>query len=108
MMSEQIKVMVKKPDAEMFITSIDNSLQAFQKAVSGYIEVIQIGGSMAVICNAEGRLSDSYNCTVNGKPLYGTLLITGIDSEEITGIKVSTKKLLDIANALGTTVDELI
>lgn len=80
MMSEQIKVMVKKPDAEMFITSIDNSLQAFQKAVNGNIEVMPIGAGMAVICNEDGRLSEPFNCEVNSRQLYGTLVIAGIDS----------------------------
>lgn len=35
---------------------IDNSLEALQAAVGGYIEVVPLTSKLAVICNEEGKL----------------------------------------------------
>lgn len=68
---------------------IDNELAAFQKAVKGYIECIDLPNGATIICNEEGK--------INGEPLNrilyndigeiidiiaGNMIIVGFDAEE--------------------------
>lgn len=80
-MTDRITVMIKQPsDKSAHVSQMDNTLESFQTAVNGSIEIMPIGLGMAVICNNAGRLTQPFNTEVQGKRLYGTLVITGIDS----------------------------
>ena len=68
---------------------IENELSAFQKAVKGYIECIDLPNGATIICNEEGKINDE---PLN-RILYdergaiidivaGNMLIVGFDAEE--------------------------
>ena len=83
-----MKVIIKEPKRNARVIDIDNTLEALQKAVGGFIEAIYYrtdGELYAVLCDEEGRLYDKpYNCDVQGISFVGTILIVGVDGEEFT------------------------
>ena len=76
-------VLKKEPGKDPVLTDIDNTLEAFQKNVGGYM----------IVCNEEGRIQSlPYNCTVMNADFYGTILIAGIDGDEFTDVPITTAK----------------
>lgn len=70
---------------------IDNTLEALQAAVDGYIETLQIVPDQAVmIVNEEGLLKglavNPFASAVAGTMIVGNALIVGVDGEEFTDI----------------------
>lgn len=92
-----MKAIVKRHDEEVgHITEIENTLEALQEAVGGYIETLTLKYDPAdekpivVICNEEGWLQDMpYNCTVGGFELAGTILVVGVDGDEFADVPIS-------------------
>lgn len=82
-MSNEIKVIVKKPGEEPYETTIPNTLEACQDLVGGYIEVFPVATDACIICNEEGLLRDlPFNCIVQGNPFVGPIVFAGIDGED--------------------------
>lgn len=83
--NKQIWVYVKHPGKKPHGEIIDNTLEALQKVVGGYIEHITIAANMAVICNEEGIIQGlPYNCHVAGVRLVGTIVFVGVRGENYT------------------------
>lgn len=88
----------KKPER----VKIDNTLEALQVEVDGYIETITLASEVCcVICNEEGKLRGLppnrpiYN--IGGKIrdiIYGTFLIVGVDGDEFCSMSPSTMELI--------------
>jgi hypothetical protein len=73
------------------VIDIENTLEALQNAVGGYIETVRIRVDDAVmIVNEEGLLlGRPYNAAASGlagQPIVGTALVVGTDGEEFTDI----------------------
>lgn len=73
------------------VIEIENTLDALQKAVGGYIETVRLRVDNAVmIVNEEGLLLGlPYNTVASGfagQPIIGTDLIVGVNGEEFTDI----------------------
>ena len=86
-------VLKKEPGKEPVLTDIDNTLEAFQKNVGGYIETVTLTEELVIVCNEEGRIQNlPYNCTVMNADFYGTILIAGIDGDEFTDVPTTTAK----------------
>ncbi len=59
-------VLKKEPGKDPVLTDIDNTLEAFQKNVGGYIETVTLTEELVIVCNEEGRIQSlPYNCTVD-------------------------------------------
>ena len=72
------------------IREIDNTLEALQKAVGGYIEAVTIAEDAVIICDEEGLLKRlPYNCNVCGHDLVGTILVLGVDGDEFTDVPLT-------------------
>ena len=84
----QILVCIKKPGEEPAIEPLfDNTLDAFQKAVGGYIETVTIATDLTLVCNEEGRIRClPYNTTICGLPIYGTVLAVGVKGDEFASV----------------------
>ena len=70
---------------------IENTLEALQEAVFGYIETITLVPDRAVmIVNEEGRIRgmavNPAASTVSGIPVVGPALIVGVDGEEFCDV----------------------
>lgn len=78
-----------------YVVEVDNGLEALQKEVGGYIEVMYPWNrEIAIICNAEGKIMglplNRPIYTDNGELLdiiAGDFLVTGIGTEDFRSIK---------------------
>lgn len=57
-----MKVIRKKPGCEPEIVEVENTLEALQREVEGYIEAVTLPYGAAIICNEEGRLHGLPEC----------------------------------------------
>lgn len=91
MKERQILVIIKHPGEEPYLEPLfDNTLEAFQNAVGGYIETVTFAQDAAIICNEEGRLMGlAHNCTVLGVDFCGTILVAGVEGDEFASLKVA-------------------
>lgn len=90
---DKVRVYIKNPGSAIFEAEIDNTLEAFQAAVGGYIETVTLQLEMNVpglhlpgtmiVCDEEGLIKGrQYNCEVNGVKLFGTIVFVGFMDEE--------------------------
>ena len=69
---------IKQPGEPAKRIDIDNTLQALQKAVGGYIETVTLFEDVTLICNEEGRLIGlPYNMEFLGIDFVGPVLAVG-------------------------------
>lgn len=98
-MEKVLYCLKKKPHDIVRPHTIENTLEALQEFVDGYIETVTIApmeGSkqkLVIICNDEGRYTKHYNCAIDGIPLYGKILIVGVedggeDGDEFASIDI--------------------
>lgn len=79
---DKIKVYVKRVGEEAELCEIENTLEALQRTVDGYIETVTLG-DVVVICDEEGRLKGKpHNCRYRSIPFCGTIIFAGIDEDE--------------------------
>lgn len=61
---------------------IENTLEAMQEMVGGYIEMVGISNGNCIVCNEEGRLLGlPYNKTIEGYDIYGDFFVVGVNDE---------------------------
>ena len=91
MKERQILVIIKHPGEEPYVEPLfDNTLEAFQKAVGGYIETVTFATYATIICNKEGRMMGlAHNCTALGVDFCGTILVAGVKGDEFSSLKVA-------------------
>lgn len=95
-MGEAIKVIVKQPnDKYGKPTKIVPSLENLQKTVGGYIEQVNLGDGLVMICNEEGKLrgmepsfqiADGLGVT---DVIVGPVIIAGVDGEDLGDIPIT-------------------
>lgn len=91
MKEKQILVVIKKPGEAPYVEHLfENTLEAFQKAVGGYIETVTFASDACFICNEEGRLKGMpYNFSSVGCDFVGTVLGVGVKEDEFVSLKAS-------------------
>lgn len=78
---------IKQPGKPAKRIDIDNTLEALQKAVGGYIETVTLFEDVTLICNEEGRLMDlPYNMEFLGIHFVGPVLVVGRAEEEFRSL----------------------
>lgn len=89
MKENQILVVIKEPgQAPRLEPLFENTLEAFQEAVDGYIEAVTIAEDMVIICNEEGRLRGlPFNVNVCGVGFVGTVIAVGVKGDEFASLK---------------------
>lgn len=91
-----MKIIVVKPFTQPTVEEIENTLEAKQKIVGGYIEAVYPWvDEVALICNEEGKINglpiNRFLWNEDGQPIdyiAGTFFICGapLDSEDFTSI----------------------
>lgn len=97
MKRDKILVCIKRPGEAAYVEpAFDNTLEAFQQAVGGYIETVTICEDLVLICNEEGRLRNlPENGWICGVHFVGTVLAVCTDSEgNFTGIPCASVPLM--------------
>ena len=87
----QILVVIKEPGQEPRVEPLfDNTLDAFQKAVGGWIEAVTINDDLVIICNEEGKLRGlPFNVNVCGIGFVGPVVAVGVKGDEFASLKGS-------------------
>lgn len=86
-MKSPIKVVIKEPGKLPYYDEIPNELEILQKTVDGYIETVTVASDFVIICNEEGRLNGlPHNMAINGIDFCGTVIIAGVDADELSDI----------------------
>ena len=91
-----MRVLKIYPDNPPLLREIDNTLEALQNEVGGYIETVSLPGELVIICNEDGvNLRFPLNRTLVFKtpagnfynvPILGCFIICGTDGEEFRGL----------------------
>ena len=82
-----MKILKKLPGQPWHHAEIDNTLEALQQEVGGYIETVTIAPDACFVCNEEGRLLNlPYNATICGVQFVGPLLLVGVNEDEFTDV----------------------
>ena len=85
-----MRVLIKEPGGAWEVAEVENTLDALQKAVGGYIETLTFctdPDTLVLIMDEEGRLNGKpYNMTICGVRFFGTLLLCGKDRDEFTDV----------------------
>ena len=91
MKENQILVIIKEPGKGPVVEPLfDNTLEAFQKAVGGFIETVTFSNDVVVICNEEGLWLDlPHNVCIDGVNFCGTILVVGTKGDEFSSLKAS-------------------
>lgn len=97
-MSNKIRILVVEPYKEPYQKKIENTLKNLQKAVNGYIEILQLEHNVDIICNEEGKINGlPFNRVVDYDVIVGTFIIAGHkDSETISLSRKQIKKYKEI------------
>ena len=75
-------VIRKDPGQPPELVEMENTLEALQQAVGGYIETVTFCVDAAIVCNEEGQLRGlPYNCNFMDISFVGPILIVGVDGE---------------------------
>ncbi|MBR3008356.1 MAG: DUF3846 domain-containing protein [Stomatobaculum sp.] len=92
--NERIKVLVIEPGKNPEEREIDNTLEAMQEIVGGYIECVTMATDLVIIDNEEGRLMDlPYNRTICCVNFVGTIIMAGVEGDEFADLPASLDDL---------------
>lgn len=85
---KSILVVIKEPGKAPYVEPcFPNTLEAFQKAVGGYIETLTLCEDLVLVINEEGLLQGlPWNCKVCGQPLVGRVVAVATEQDEFASI----------------------
>lgn len=85
-----MRVLIKEPGGKWGVAEVENTLDALQKAVGGYIETLTISTEpepLVLIVDEEGRIKGKEpNLTIEGEEIVGTVVLCGIDGDEFAPV----------------------
>lgn len=90
---KRIKVLKVEPMKYPEIVELDTDLKSLQEAVDGFIDIVKISDTAAILLNDEGkliplagnrRMKDKYGNTVD--VIAGTFYVCGDDGETLTDL----------------------
>lgn len=81
-MATNIQVLVVRVGQPSVVETMGTSLEAQQKLVGGYIEGVQLGDGILMICNEEGKLQGlPPNFLLPGDVIVGDVFFCRVDNE---------------------------
>lgn len=91
-----MKVIVKEVGKKAEVREIANELEASQKIVGGYIEVVQVDADVLMVCDEEGKLKGKpYNFDLGRDIIVGDVLFVQSYGEDFTDLnEANIEKLL--------------
>lgn len=91
-----MKVVVKEVGKKAEVREIANELEALQKIVGGYIEVVQVDSDVLMVCDEEGKLKGKpYNFDLERDIIVGDVLFVQSYGEDFTDLnEANIEKLL--------------
>lgn len=90
-----MRAILKEPGKRPEYIDIQNTLEALQEKVGGYIETVTFAADLCVVCNEEGRLMGmTWNMTLCGVDFVGPVLFVGVRGEEFADLADETAAAL--------------
>lgn len=90
-----ITVIICEPGKLPRIDHIENTLEAMQGIVGGYIETFTFAEDACIVCNEEGRLQGLAPCMkLLGVDFVGTCMVVGVKGEEFCSVPKNVYNLL--------------
>lgn len=84
-----MKVARKRPGEPWEFTEIENSLEALQAEVGGYIETVTLFSDASIVVNEEGIPKGlPFNLNFCGLQLFGTVLLVGVKGDEFCDVPI--------------------
>ena len=108
-MSEKLRVVVKEVGKKAKVEIVENTLEAFQEVVDGYIEILPLNSNLVIVLNEEGKLLDlETNITIsNGSAkdnLVGNILFVNTNNDLGTFESI-TDENLDFLEDMGLRIE---
>lgn len=96
-MEKKISVLIKEPGKDAYRKDIDNTLEALQREVGGYIEAVTIADGLVLICDEEGKLKNkTANFAFCGDVFVGTVILAGADEDDFKSLPECTEKMIEL------------
>lgn len=89
-----MKIIRKRPGAAAEVIRVENTLEALQQEVQGYIEAVTLDKDSVLLCNEEGFLMGLENQQFLGTTFAGAVLIVGTAGEEFADVPEKMIRLL--------------
>ena len=90
-----MKIARKRPGEPWEFADVENTLEALQAEVGGYIETITFLADACIIVNEEGRLRGlPFNVNLCGLKLVGTVLLVGVQGDEFCDVPCTNLSIL--------------
>lgn len=90
-----MKVARKRPGEPWEFAEIENTLEALQAEVGGYIETLTVASDACLVLNEEGLINAlPFNFRWERHQFFGTVLVCGVDGEEFTDTPVKNLNIL--------------
>ena len=83
------------PQENPKVVEIDNTLQALQKIVGGYIETVasRVRRGVVLVCNEEGRFENlPPNGIIDGVGFVGNVIVLAVNGEEFDSLSENDVK----------------
>lgn len=82
-----MKALRKRPGEAWEEVEIENTLEALQAEVGGYIAIDTLRSDLVLVVNAEGAINGMrFNMNLYETPLFGTILVVGAKGNEFCDI----------------------
>lgn len=82
-----MKALRKRPGEAWEEVEIENTLEALQAEVGGYIETVAILSDLVLVVNEEGRINGMrFNMELCGMHLFGTILAVGYKGDNLCDV----------------------
>lgn len=89
-----MKIARKRPGEPWELADVENTLEAMQAEVGGYIEAVPFTADACIVVNEEGLiLGLPYNVNFAGLRLYGTVLLVGVAGDEFCDVPLTERGL---------------
>lgn len=90
-----MKVIIKQVNKEPEIRDIENTLEAMQKIVGGYIELVPVRTGCVMLCNEEGRIQKlPYNFNLGNNNIVGDVIFTRQSDTEFTDLNETDVEMI--------------
>jgi hypothetical protein len=94
-MANEIRVVVKKAGQSATVEMVEDTLQTYQEIVGGWIEVVECGKGVAMVCNEEGKLDGlKSNLMFPDDIIVGDVLFCGVRDGDM--VSLTDKQVLAV------------
>lgn len=89
-----MKILRKRPGKAWEFAEGENTLEALQAEVGGYIETVSFLSDVCIIVNEEGLINDMpFNMKFAGLQLFGPVLLVGVKGDEFCDVPIKPEDL---------------